>query len=143
MICFQDEKATIEYLVADQAIFCAWYGDVPSEQFRQVMQLKLQHMQFFLALNWLLDIRYMQAISYDDQQWLLENWIHELLKLPIRKIAIIPSLDVYNNMVMEEFLRYKPEDPACEVQLFADREASLDWIREFAESSFPGKTGTA
>jgi hypothetical protein len=137
MICFKDEKATIEYLVAEQAIYCSWEGEVPSQQFQEVMQLKLQHMQAFATRKWMLDIRYMQAISFDDQQWLLENWMREFLKLPILKIAIIQSFDEYNNMVVEDLLRYRPLNPGCEVQLFADPEASLAWLRDFSESSFP------
>jgi hypothetical protein len=141
MICFKDERATIEYLAADQAIYCSWQGEVPSEQFQHVMKLKLHHMQSLVAKNWMVDIRHMQAIGYNDQQWLLENWFHEFLLLPIRKVAIIQSFEVYNSMVIEGFLRYVPESTGCEVQLFADLEASLAWIRDATESSFPVKDG--
>jgi hypothetical protein len=142
MICFRNEQATIEYRASEQAIFCSWQGEVPSAQFQQVMKLKLQHMKSFLPRNWMLDIRYMQAIGYEDQQWLLDNWIQEFLKLPIRKIAIIQSFDIYNSMVIEEFLRYSPGKGTCEVQLFADQEASLAWIKDLSHNSFLMRTGT-
>lgn len=141
MICFQNERSTIQYLAAEQAIACSWEGEVLSEQFQQVMQLKLQYMQDYAIKNWMLDIRYMQAISLDDQQWLMENWLHELLKLPLLKIAIIQSYDVYNALVVEHFLRYVPENAGFEIQLFADFEASLAWIRGLSESNFEPKTG--
>jgi hypothetical protein len=143
MICYKDEKATIAYLEAEQAIACSWEGDVPSAQFQQVMQLKLQHLQAFSAKNWMMDIRHMKAIAFDDQQWLWDGgWIQSFLRLPIRKVAIIQSYDVYNAMVIEVFLRYVSEHGACEVQLFADFEASLAWIRDFSASSFELRTGT-
>jgi hypothetical protein len=141
MICFNNEQATIEYRASEQTIFCSWEGEVPSEQFQQVMKLKLQHMQSFLPRNWMMDIRYMQAIGYDDQQWLLEYWLHEFLKLPIRKIAIIQSFDIYNSMVVEDFLRYSPVNARCEVQLFADFEASLAWIKDLSQNSFLMRVG--
>jgi hypothetical protein len=142
MICFKDEKSTIEYLSAEQAIACSWEGEVLSDQFKQLMQLKLQFFQSFAACNWMLDIRYMQAIGLDDQQWLLENWMQDFLKLPIRKIAIIQSYDIYNVMVVEHFLRYISENSAFEVQLFADFESSLAWIRGLSESNFELRAGT-
>lgn len=142
MICFKNEKATIEYLAVEQAIFCSWEGEVMSEQFQQIVKLKLLHMQFFLPRYWMVDIRYMQAIPYEDQQWLLENWILAFRRLPIRKIAIVQSLDVYNGMVVEDFLRYSPENATCEVQLFEDVEASWAWIRDVSQSNFLMRTGT-
>lgn len=136
MICFRDEKATIQYLPSEQAIFSSWQGEVISEQFQLVMKITLQHMQALLPKNWLLDLRYMQAISYHDQQWLVENWAQELVKLPIHKMAIIPSFDVYNGMVIEEFLRYSSRKVAIDVQFFADYEASLAWINDFSDIVF-------
>lgn len=142
MICFKNKQATIEYRASEQAIFCSWQGKVSSEQFQQVMKLKLQHMQAFLPRNWMLDLRYMEAIGYEDQQWLLENWMQEFQKLPIRKIAIIQSFDIYNSMVIEDFLRYSPVTGSCEVQLFADQKTSLAWIKDLTHSSFLMGTGT-
>jgi hypothetical protein len=136
MICFKDDKAVIEYLVSEKAIYCSWEGEVPSEQFQKVMQLKLHLIRELSVTNWMLDIRYMQSIGYPDQQWLLEKWIPEFLKSSVHKIAIIQSFDVYNAMVVEDFLRYTPINTGCEIQFFADSDASLAWIRDLSESTF-------
>lgn len=136
MICYQDEQATIEYLLEEQAIYCSWQGEVGAEQFQQVMKHKLMLMKSLSTASCLLDICHMQAINYDNQQWLLETWMPAISGLPVRKIAIIQSLDVYNGMVVEDLLRHSPENPGCEVQLFADYEACLAWIRDFSESDF-------
>ncbi|MGV3504974.1 MAG: hypothetical protein ACO1O1_14790 [Adhaeribacter sp.] len=101
------------------------------------MKHKLMLLKTLSATCCLLDIRHLQAISYDNQQWLLETWMPEFAGLQVHKIAIIQSLDVYNGMVVEDLLRNLPQSPACEVQLFADYEACLAWIRDFSESDFP------
>lgn len=136
MICYQDEHAAIKYLMEEQAIYCSWQGEIGAETFQKVMKHQLLLLKTLSAGSFLLDIRHMEAMSYDNQQWLLDTWMPEFARLSVSKIAIIQSFDVYNGMVVEDLLRNSPQNPDCEVQLFADFEASLAWIRDFSESGF-------
>lgn len=135
MICFETDFATIKYWANDRILYCSWTGEVNNRALRKIMVQALNSIQLYRPKYWILDIRYMQTIGFNDQQWLIEKWLCNFDKAPFQKVAIINPFDVYNEMVIESFLKAIPENLEKHIQYFPDIESSKAWMQEISEAN--------
>ncbi|GAB3203006.1 hypothetical protein ABID22_001190 [Pontibacter aydingkolensis] len=106
-----------------------WRGFLSSKEFREN---GLRCLEFITAYNisrWQADQRQMLAIRQQDLQWVIAEFMPQLLASPLRRMAIIVSGDIFNNMAMEQLFKRSSNFGDLIIKEFDAEDEAFEWLK--------------
>ncbi len=104
-----------------------WKGFATSEEFREGLNAGLKTVETEKCSNWLADLRKMEVIAPEDEAWSNENWFPRGLAGGIKKMALIPSEDVFNSLSVDSIMS-KVEGIGLVIHYFSNVEEARQWL---------------
>lgn len=115
-------------------ITSTWNGFVPSEEYRAALwrihdEVRDRHLQL-----WISDTRAMGAILHADEKWSLEVFMPEIIKLGLRRVAVVRGEDYFTHTATERMVDATAEVAPFKVELFADPAEAERWLLKEQEA---------
>ncbi|MCB9169761.1 MAG: hypothetical protein H6594_05340 [Flavobacteriales bacterium] len=129
-LVYDEVYLRIHYDAARSLVRLAWQGYVPSETYREALDTALEFVLRNKVHLWLADLRGMSAILRDDELWTNTDWFPRLARTKLQRMAILPSLDFFNQMSVRRIMDGTTGVIEFPVGYFADPEEALDWLLE-------------
>jgi len=124
---FKAPYLLLQYNEQEKYIVANWQHFPLSEEFRVGMDHLIRLMEEKKIGKVLTDTRKMGAISPDDQDWSINEWLPRAFKAGYRRIAIVISEDIFNQMSVEDIMsRVKGVDFVT--QYFPSLEEGRKWL---------------
>ena len=77
----------------------------------------------------ILDLHGLPSLGLDEQLWLAANWLGRVSVRAIEQVAlVIPTDNMYNQMVVESLIRAGRHFMHYEIQFFSNAAGALDWL---------------
>lgn len=122
--------ATVIYHKDLSMIQYIWRGHVSSSEYRKALDKILRIARKEKATYWLSDQTHATTLDLTDQHWTTDVWMPKIFKTQLRKLAILLPHDIYNNMVLEDFIQQAEGRCPFEIQFFSDAESAIEWFHE-------------
>lgn len=78
--------------------------------------------------NWIADVSSLGVVGEEEQKWSNENWFPRALKEGIKRMAVIVSDDIFNQMSVEEIMQNVPQMNFTS-KYFSNVEEAREWIK--------------
>ncbi len=115
-------------------IISTWNGFVPSDVYRTALwRIHDQVRDHHLTL-WLSDTRAMGAILHDDEKWSIDVFMPEIIKLGLRRVAVVRGDDYFTHTATERMVDATAEVAPFKVELFADPAEAERWLLKEQEA---------
>jgi SpoIIAA-like len=124
----KDEYVTVGSEMDQSLITLTWTGFAPSPVFRSILEDALLNVRLHKLSFWLADLRGMNAILRQDEQWSSNDWFPRLANSGLRRMAILMSSDYFNQMSVERIMTNASPALPFEVRYFEDPEAARTWL---------------
>lgn len=124
----KDEYVTVESETEQGLITLTWTGFAPSPVFRSILEDALLNVRLHKLSFWLADLRQMNAILRQDEQWSANDWFPRLANSGLKRMAILTSSDYFNQMSVERIMSHASPVLPFEVGYFDDLGAARGWL---------------
>ncbi len=124
----QDEYVLVSVNTERKLISLKWKGYAPSPQFRSILEDALSNVRLHRVQGWLADLREMNAILRQDEQWTVNDWFPRLAMAGLKRMAILVSSDYFNQMSVDRIMDAATPEMPFAVANFDDPVAALDWL---------------
>ena len=115
-------------------IISTWNGFVPSEDYRAALwQIRDEVRDHHLNL-WLSDTRAMGAILHGDEKWSIDVFMPEIIKLGLRRVAVVRGQDYFTHTATERMVDATAEVAPFKVELFVDPAEAERWLLKEQEA---------
>ena len=105
-----------------------WKDFASSEEFKTGLNTGLDLLVERNTGNWLADLRKMDVIDPDDEKWSNEDWFPRALAGGVKKMALIPSEDIFNKLSVENIMN-EVTGTDLVVHYFEDVEEAKMWLK--------------
>ncbi|MFC6998611.1 hypothetical protein [Rufibacter roseus] len=105
-------------------------GFVASEVYREGLLEAVQVTRKEYLRNWVMDTKHMKVIRQVDQQWTMQSWFSQFKLLGVRRLGIVVSDDIFNQMAISGMVATLRPDFSGEVEYFQGYNSALFWARE-------------
>jgi hypothetical protein len=129
MVHFDESYLSISYDADAACVIMQWKSFATSEEFRHGLNEGLKLIQEKNASNWLADLRKMEAIDPEDEQWSNEDWFPRALQGGINRMAIVPSEDIFNSISVENIMNAVTGTDLV-THYFKDPAEAKSWLKE-------------
>ena len=79
--------------------------------------------------NWLGNLKLMESILPADEEWASHTWFPQLAESPLRKMAIVTSLDYFNNTSVKRIVTSAVPIINFETRYFVDVIPAKEWLK--------------
>lgn len=124
----KDEYVTVSSEPASELITLTWTGFAPSPVFRSILEDALMNVRLRQLKFWLADLRKMNAILRQDEQWSANDWFPRLALTGLERMAILTSSDYFNQMSVDRIMTNATPELPFAVSYFDDPEAARSWL---------------
>ncbi len=124
----KDEYVTVSSEPACGLITLTWTGFAPSPIFRSILEDALMNVRLRQLKFWLADLRKMNAILRQDEQWSANDWFPRMAQTGLERMAILTSSDYFNQMSVDRIMDNATPDLPFAVSYFDDPEAARSWL---------------
>lgn len=124
----QDQYVLVTVNTERKIITLKWRGYAPSPQFRSILEDALSNVRLHQLEAWLADLREMNAILRQDEQWCVNDWFPRLAKAGLKRMAILVSSDYFNQMSVDRIMDAATPEMPFAVANFDDPVAALAWL---------------
>ncbi|MBL0034736.1 MAG: STAS/SEC14 domain-containing protein [Flavobacteriales bacterium] len=124
----QDAYVTVTADKEDRLIRLKWSGYAPSTEYRGILEDARMNVGLHQLERWLADLRGMNAILRQDEQWTVNEWFPTLAKTGLKRMAILMSSDYFNQMSVDRIMQAATPEMPFEVAYFDDAEGALAWL---------------
>ncbi|MBK9286366.1 MAG: STAS/SEC14 domain-containing protein [Flavobacteriales bacterium] len=124
----QDAYVTVTADKEDRLIRLKWSGYAPSTEYRGILEDARMNVGLHQLERWLADLRGMNAILRQDEQWTVNEWFPTLAKTGLKRMAILMSSDYFNQMSVDRIMQASTPEMPFEVAYFDDAEGALAWL---------------
>jgi hypothetical protein len=125
----QDEYVTVRMDTAEKLISLKWTGYAPSREFRAILEDARMNVALHDAHRWLADLRGMNAILRQDEQWTVDEWFPLLARTGLKRMAILMSSDYFNQMSVDRIMQAATPEMPFAVAYFDDEDVARAWLR--------------
>ncbi len=125
----KNDVLKINYNKEIDAVVLEWITAPISSEFREGLTQGLELLKSTKAKNWIGDVRNLGAIDPDDQKWSNEEWFPKVLASGLKKVGVIISDDIFNQMSIDEIMS-KVESAGFASQYFDDIDKAAQWMKE-------------
>ncbi len=112
----------------NELVHLEWKGHARSDQYRSGLELALETVEKHDLVYWIADLREMTAILKSDEQWANEVWFPKLFSSRLEKMAILESLDYFNQTSVQRSFTAVHGKLTFKVAWFPKTSEALDWI---------------
>ena len=128
MVSFDEKFLQIYYDETVPCVTMQWKDFATSEEFKIGLNKGLDLLMEQNTENWLADLRKMDVIDPDDEKWSNEDWFPRALAGGVKKMALIPSVDIFNNMSVESIMN-EVAGTGLVVHYFDNVEEAKTWLK--------------
>jgi len=127
-VLFDKSYLTISHKAEEKLIHLKWKGFTTSEQYREGLNFALEYVRENQIENWLGNLKMMEIILPADEEWTMKVWNPMITASPIRKMAIVTSLDYLNNAAVKRIVSPYTENSNFETRFFVDVSEARSWL---------------
>lgn len=109
-------------------IHLQWKKLASSEEFREGLNFALAHVLKNNTELWLANLRNMSVIREMDREWTNQQWFPRIIKSKLRKMAIVNSLDYFNQSAVQKIMTKADPIIRFETQYFEDKNKAKEWL---------------
>jgi SpoIIAA-like len=124
----QDRYVQVNVHVDRSMIVLRWKGYAPSAEFRAILEDALANVRLHHVRGWLADLREMNAILRQDEQWAAGDWFPRAAKAGLERMALLTSADYFNQMSVDRIMEAAVPELPFPVAYFDDLEAAKAWL---------------
>lgn len=124
----KDEYVTVEAETEQGLITLTWTGFAPSPVFRSILEDALMNVRLHRLSFWLADLRKMNAILRQDEQWSANDWFPRLGASGLKRMGILTSSDYFNQTSVERIMNDATPELPFAISYFDDPMAARDWL---------------
>lgn len=128
-VLFDKSFLTIFYKPEDKLVHLKWKGFASTEQYREGLNFALEIVKEHDIENWLGDLKLMEIILPQDEDWATEIWYPLIAKTGLKKMGIVTSLDFLNNATVKRIVNSTSESTGFETRFFVDVEEARHWLK--------------
>lgn len=105
-----------------------WKRYADSRQFREALTMAMEFVKQYHLEGWLGNLKQMESILPADQEWSYKIWFPELAKTSLKKMAIVTSLDYFNNVAVKKIMDNAEPHLVFETRYFVDQSDARAWL---------------
>jgi hypothetical protein len=128
VIIRQDEYVTVQVDTSERMVTLSWTGYAPSEVYRSILECGLDAVAGMGLTRWLADLRGMDAILQQDEQWTVSDWFPRLGRTGLKRMAILTSSDYFNQMSVDRIMTAATPAMPFAVAYFDKIENARVWL---------------
>jgi hypothetical protein len=118
---------TVKWDKSLQAVVMDWHNFASNEEYRTGLNKGLELVERKDAEYWLADLREMETVAKEDQEWSNEEWFPRALETTLSHMAIIQPESVVANMSVENIMN-EVGDGAITTHYFDNRDDAEEWL---------------
>ncbi|HQW87577.1 MAG TPA: hypothetical protein PLH93_10345 [Flavobacteriales bacterium] len=130
----EDEDTRIEVLPDQRLVRLTWKRPVSGAMYRGSLLRLLNTVTLRHLKHWLSDGRRMGPILYADQAWTLEEFVPQLVKAGVERIAIVSSEDVLNQIAVDRMVSATAAVVPYNIAFFQDPSIAQLWLMDKGSS---------
>lgn len=111
-------------------IVLRWTGFAPSPDFRSILEMAQLNVRRHRIRRWLADLRQMNAILRQDEQWSIGDWFPRLASAGLERMAIVASADYFNQTSVDRIVGAAALEMPFPVTYHPDPVAAEQWLME-------------
>ncbi len=127
-VVFDKSFLSISLVPEAKIIHLKWKGYSTSEQFREGLNAALELVQEHGIEYWLGNLKLMQVILSGDEEWATTEWYPLIVKTKVKKMAIVTSLDYFNNSTVKRIVERSEPVTNFETRYFVDVNEAYEWL---------------
>ena len=127
-VYYESHAVTIKYDEEQSLGMAVWQGKLRSEEIREAILLCGYVVERYGLTRWLADNRKMRAFSQEDQLWILQNAVPQIITGSLRRMATLVSEDVEHLNVMAQVIERAGDTGNLTLCDFKDEEAAVSWL---------------
>jgi len=127
-IVFDKEFLAIYHETENKLLHLKWKGFASSEDFRDGLIFALEAVKDFQIEHWLGNLKQMESIHPADEEWASQVWFPQIAETSLRKMAIVTSLDYFNNTSVKRIINTIVPKLNFETRYFVDVIIAKDWL---------------
>ncbi len=109
-------------------IHLRWKGYASTENLRDALNFAAEAVKEHNIEFWLGNLKLMEAINPADIDWVTEIWYPKLLGTYMKKMAIVTSLDYFNNTAVKRIVNEAADVTNFETRYFVDVVPAKEWL---------------
>ena len=128
-ILFDQDYLKISHDPDSRILHLQWKRYATSEQYRDALNFSMQKVIDHGIEGWLGNLKNMESIGPSDADWSSNIWFPQLATTTLKKMAIVTSLDYFNNTVVRKIMDAAEPVIRFETRYFVDAADALDWLK--------------
>ncbi|MBC5994809.1 hypothetical protein [Pontibacter cellulosilyticus] len=128
MVCFDSEYLHVELYEGPNVLVSQWYGRCTSQQYREALVKFNSYVRLYNVPYAIADRRLLPALSPEDAEWTLNDFLELFSKLPLKRFAILNSFDEDAVVDFTRLSSNKRFPVPFEIQEFEDLTSAYDWL---------------
>ncbi|MBL0339934.1 MAG: STAS/SEC14 domain-containing protein [Bacteroidetes bacterium] len=128
-VVFDKSFLAIYHKPEHKLIYMQWKDFATSQQYREGLTHALELVNEHGLEKWLGDLKMMQVILSSDEDWTNEVWYPLIAKSSLRKMAIVTSLDYFNNSAVRRIVTKAESVINFETRYFVDVNEAESWLK--------------
>ena len=125
---YTSESVDIFHDPEHRILHMQWKRFADSNQFREALLFGLDQVNTHQISGWLGNLKHMESILPADEEWASKSWFPLLAKTSLRKMAIVTSLDYFNNVTVKRIMQTAEPLIGFETRYFVDPQDARDWL---------------
>jgi len=128
-LILRDDDHALVVADLDLALFrLTWKGYVPGHMLRRILIQAVMQVQQHRLRYWLSDSRSLGAILREDELWIKNDMIPQLLRMGVERLAIVMSQDFFTRMSTDRLVDHGRSSAPFPVQMFDTAENAALWL---------------
>ncbi|RDC65141.1 hypothetical protein [Adhaeribacter pallidiroseus] len=129
MRCLSEEFLHIDWDEEYDLLYLEWHYYPGNDKFRDSLGLVLNLAQQKNVKFGIANVQQLMAMAPEDINWLLDNWLPELLTLSIQKIALVLPPSIFEELASAYLQKLDVSVLSFEIEFFAQVTAAYHWIK--------------
>jgi hypothetical protein len=125
---FESKHIQVLFDEEAQAGIGNWNGFVSGDEYKLGLNKGIELIKEKKLYKWIGNLSHMEAITEEDQAWANEVWFPNALGAGLKRLGVVVSKDIFNQMSVEEMLN-KVESIDLETQYFDSLENAVAWMK--------------
>ena len=127
-VLFDTDYLKVTHDPDHKVLHLQWKRYASSEQFRDALNFALDRVKEFEITGWIGNLKNMEVIAPADADWSSNIWFPEIAKTGLKKMAIVTSLDYFNNTVVKKIMEAAQSVIPFETRYFVDISEAREWL---------------
>ncbi|GAB2790298.1 hypothetical protein HNQ93_003316 [Hymenobacter luteus] len=127
-LVFQNQHCAIFFDPVTRCLHQTWTGFATGELLREAHEATLVLLSRHGVQQVLADTREMRTILRTDQQWITDNFFPRALARGYRRVAIVISADMFNQLSVRAILDLVLGQSLFTAEYFGNLETAREWL---------------